>query len=85
MVSLWAREEMASVDLDDERLDERSVMLLSSLGNRPNLSIPSACGGRAEMVAAYRFFDNDKVRFDKLLASHVQRTLRAIASSPLNN
>ena len=83
MVSLWAREEMASVDLDDERLDERSVMLLSSLGNRPNLSIPSACGGRAEMVAAYRFFDNDKVRFDKLLAPHAQRTLQRLAEHPV--
>jgi len=83
VVSLWAREEMASVDLGDERLDQRSAMLLSSLGNRPNLSIPSACGGRAEMVAAYRFFDNDNVRFDKLLAPHVQRTLQRLAEHPV--
>ena len=83
MVSVWAREEMATVDLNDERLDARSAMLLSSLGNRPNLSIPSACGGRAEMEAAYRFFDNDKVRFDKLLASHVQRTLERLGEHPV--
>jgi len=83
VVSVWAREEMASVDLNDERLDARSAMLLSSLGNRPNLSIPSACGGRAEMEAAYRFFDNEKVGFDKLLAPHAQRTLERLGEHPV--
>src|SRR5206468_1952001 len=46
-----AEEEMATVDLGDERLDERAVMLLSALGNRPDLSIPAACRGRAEIKA----------------------------------
>ena len=47
MIAPWAKEEMASVDLADERLDDRAVTLLSALGSRPNLSIPAACGGRA--------------------------------------
>lgn len=42
--------------------------------NRPNLSIPAACGGKAEMTAAYRFFDNDKVTFDKVLGPYIART-----------
>src|ERR1700722_3546234 len=65
MIAPWAEEEMVTVDLGDERLDARVVVLLSSLGDRPNLSIPAACLGRAEIEAAYRFFDNDKVTFEK--------------------
>lgn len=76
MISLWAQEEVASVDLGDQRLDARTAMLLSALGNRPNLSIPAACAGRAEMQAAYRFFDNEKVTFERVLAPHVDRTLQ---------
>jgi hypothetical protein len=79
MISPWAHEEIGSVDLGDERLDARAAMLLSALGNRPNLSIPAACGGRAEMQAAYRFFDNDKVSFEKVLAPHVERTLQRMS------
>lgn len=76
MVSVWATDEMAAADFGDERLDARAAQLLSTLGNHPNLSIPAACGGHAETQAAYRFFDNDKVTFQQVLAPHVQRTLQ---------
>jgi hypothetical protein len=79
MFSAWANEEAASVKLGDERLDGRMAIVLSALGNRPTLSIPAACGGRAEMQAAYRFFDNDKVTFAKVLAPHYERTLQRLA------
>ena len=49
------------------------------MGSRPNLSIPAACGGRAEMQAAYRFFDNDKVTFAKVLEPHIERTRERMA------
>jgi hypothetical protein len=75
----WAEEEMKTVNLGDERLDARMVMLLSSLGDRPNLSIPAACTGRAEMEAAYRFFDNDRVTFEKVLEPHVACTRKRMA------
>jgi hypothetical protein len=83
VVSDWARDETASIDLDDERLNERTAILLSSLGNRPNLSIPSACGGRAEMVAAYRYFDNDKVTLTRLITPHARRTRQRMAGHPV--
>src|SRR5438552_19130847 len=70
---------MGPADFGDERLDARVITLLSALGNRPNLSIPAACGGRAEMKAAYRFFDNDKVSFDKVLEPHIARTVERLA------
>ncbi len=79
MIAPWVKEELEIADLGDERLDARFEMLLSALASRPNLSIPAACGGRAEMEAAYRFFDNDKVTFDKVLQPHVARTLQRLA------
>src|SRR3954447_13749985 len=74
----WAVEELRTVDLGDERLDARFEILLSALGSRPNLSIPAACAGSAELKAAYRFFDNDKVTFD-VLRPHTDQTIRRIA------
>src|SRR5713101_9328620 len=74
MIAPWANKEVAAANLGDDRLDDRLAMILSDLGNRPNLSIPAACGGRAEMEAAYRFFDNDKVTFEKVLEPHIART-----------
>jgi Transposase DNA-binding len=75
----WAKEEVEEADLGDERLYARLERLLGALGNRPNLSIPAACGGRAEMVGAYRFFNNDKVTFDNVLQPHVARTWQRVA------
>ena len=83
MVAAWAQEEMDSVQLGDERLDTRIATLLSDLGNRPNLSIPGACRGRAEMQAAYRFFANDKVSFQNVLSPHSARTLQRMAQHPV--
>jgi hypothetical protein len=79
MIAEWAREEMSTVELGDQRLDTRSVELLSALGKQPNLSIPAACKGRAEIKAAYAFFDNGKVTFEKVLEPHYARTLERIA------
>ncbi len=70
----WAREEMATVQLGDQRLNKRAASLLSTLGKRPNLSIPAACKGRAELKAAYGFCNNDRTSFDNILQPHCQRT-----------
>jgi hypothetical protein len=52
MFSHRAVAEIAGADFGDKRLDARVAILLSTLGDRPILSIPAACGGRAEMKAA---------------------------------
>lgn len=83
MIAPWVEEEMSTVKLGDVRLDARAAVVLSALGERPNLSIPAGCRGRAEMVAAYRFFDNDKVTFDKVLAPHIERTLQRAAQEKI--
>jgi len=74
---------MASVQLGDKRLNERLSKVLSDLGDRPTASIPAACGGHTEMTAAYRFFDNPKVTYNKVLEPHVAATRQRMAEQPV--
>jgi Transposase DNA-binding/Transposase Tn5 dimerisation domain len=83
MLSTWAIDEMKTADLADRRLNRRLTRLLSDLGQRPTASIPAACGGHTEMTAAYRFFDNDKVTFERVLRPHHERTTERIAAQPV--
>ena len=70
----WAEEEMAAVDLGDQRLNRRAATLLDTMSMKPDSSIPTKTKGLAEMTAAYRFFDNPEVDEQKLLEPHYQRT-----------
>ena len=83
MTTPWAQSEVADADLGDTRLDDRLARLLSDLGSRPHLSLPAACRGRAEIKAAYRFFDNPKVTFPKVIRPHRARTRDRIAEHPV--
>jgi hypothetical protein len=78
MVSQWVMEETQDADLLDKRLELRFRTLLDSLSKASTASIPAACNDRAEMVAAYRFFDNKKVQFENVIAPHIDSTYRRI-------
>ena len=82
MVIPWALSEMKTADLKDERLNNRLREVLSQLGGHPTASIPAACGGHAEMTAAYRLFDNDNATFEAILQPHIDSTRQRIASHP---
>lgn len=49
---------------------------MGRLADRPGDSIPAASRGLAETMAAYRFLDNEKVTFDKVLQPHQDATLQ---------
>lgn len=71
----WVRDELSTCDLGDARLDQRYGKLLDRFESKPSLSIPAACRGRAEMEAAYRFFDNAKVTPARVLQPHRDATI----------
>jgi hypothetical protein len=79
MIAPWVQAEMKTVHLNDKRLDKRLVKVLSELAAQPTASIPAACGGRAEMVAAYRLFENPKTNFANVLQPHFESTWQRIA------
>jgi hypothetical protein len=74
----WAKEEFGEADLGDVRRNARLVQLASVLGAQPSASLPDATDDPATLKAAYRFFANDYVRADAILASHIQSTIRRI-------
>lgn len=83
MCESWLTEELATAQLDDQRLNERFAGILQAFAERPNASIPAALGGRAELEASYRFFDNEKVTPQKLLKPHYDATRKRCAAQPV--
>jgi hypothetical protein len=79
----WAEEEFGEADLGDVRRNARLVQLASVLGAQPSASLPDATDDPATLKAAYRFFDNDYVRADAMLESHVRSTTRRMQAVPL--
>lgn len=71
----WAMEEFRGIDLGDQRLDRRAVLLAERLAEKPLASIPGACNGWAETQAAYRFFGQEEMDWRDLLAPHTGCTL----------
>ena len=71
MIAPWAIEEVAHRISVTHDWTSGWWCCCLTLGSRPNLSIPAACGGRAEIKAAYRFFDNDKATFEKVIEPHI--------------
>jgi hypothetical protein len=80
MMAPWVCDEMKTADLKDKRLNDRLREVLSQLAARPTASIPAACGGRAEMTAAYRLFDNEKASFDAILQAHTDAAAQRMAA-----
>jgi hypothetical protein len=75
----WAANELKTVNLNDKRLNERLVEILKNLSKNPHLSIPAACGGHSETMAAYRFFENPKTTIQNILPPHRDATEQRIA------
>jgi len=75
----WGDEEFKTIELGDERLNRRAVLLAERLGQKPSASIPGACQSWAETAAAYRFLRNEEVSWDKVLAPHWQASQARMA------
>jgi hypothetical protein len=76
-------DEIAACEFGDARLKARLQIIAQRLLEKPNMSIPSACNGRAEMEAAYRFFGNPNVTPDEILNSHATASLTRVKKSKI--
>jgi hypothetical protein len=74
----WAEEEFGTIRLYDERLKQRLYTLAQDFYNSPQANIPEACGSKARMWGAYRFFRNPKVTMDIILNAHTEATIERI-------
>jgi hypothetical protein len=51
-----------------------------TLADKPGSSIPGACAGRAETVAAYRLLAHEDVSWRDVLEAHGQATVRRMSA-----
>jgi hypothetical protein len=77
----WVEEELTGLSLGDKRLDRRLRLLMERLGQKPGLSIPAACKGLAETMAAYRFFDNEQATPEGILRPHFESSVSRMEGS----
>ena len=75
----WIEHEFADVRLGDTRLDDRYRTVLVDLTRHCTKTVcRSLARSPARMKAAYRFFDNARVRIGDMLAPHVNRTAERV-------
>ena len=74
----WIEHELAASRLPDARLEKRLRDLVRQLANGVGRSIPFACQDWAAAKAAYRFFSNDRVGEEQILAGHFVATRKRI-------
>jgi hypothetical protein len=70
----WTQTEFEQLDLGDARLNKRARLLMERMAAEPTASVPQACHGWGETIAAYRFFDNEKVQWHAILEPHWLQT-----------
>jgi hypothetical protein len=78
----WAYRELASAWLPDARLDERLISMVEAFSEHPEAGCPEALG-KAGAKAAYRFWDNQRIQPDQILAPHAEQTARRSAEYPV--
>lgn len=78
----WAAQEMASVDLGDQRLNQRAQAILSDRLARPANSFYRSFGSPDQTKGAYQLLENPRyeITLASLLAPHQQQTARRMAA-----
>jgi hypothetical protein len=79
----WIADEFSGMNLGDERLNERARILMERMSAKPTASIPMACSGWSETMAAYRFLANDELEWADILAPHWAQTQRRMSAHPV--
>jgi hypothetical protein len=77
----WVDQEVLASGFKDERLGKRFKTVLKQLSEATAESIPWACQDWASTKAAYRFFDNDRVSEQEILAGHFRATRERFAGT----
>jgi len=69
------REELCGADFGDRRLTERLGLLAERVAWKPDVCLPKVLS-ETELEGAYRFLNNERVSLDKILAPHIEQTVR---------
>lgn len=70
----WAQNEFGSAPLGDQRRTKRLLRIAAALAENPGGTLPQAFPQWDELKAAYRFFGQRGVTFERVLTPHLERT-----------
>lgn len=79
----WIDDDLATVDLGDERRNKRLRRIVERFAQRPGASIPPVFEDRAETQAAYRLLSNDEVKPEVILAALRRATVDHLADEAI--
>lgn len=82
MNNTWAHNEFKTINLGDQRLNNRLIKLSEDFINSPESPINQSCEDWAATKAAYRFFQNESISYKKITHSHVNATLERCNEYP---
>lgn len=74
--------EVSGALLGDARRSKRLASITERAARSPDMSFPEMASGDAELEAFYRFFGNESLSPDELLAPHVRATVARCAARP---
>lgn len=74
----WVEDELGRVEFYDPRLTRRLFSLVRDFAGQLEAPIPQACKTKAKVKAAYRFFNNKRVRMDTILRAHIESTIERV-------
>jgi hypothetical protein len=73
----WAQTEFGLAPLGDSRRTDRLITVAARLAANPGGTLPQAMSDWAELKAAYRLLNASHVTFQRVSATHWERTLQA--------
>jgi hypothetical protein len=76
----WLAGELGGSTLPDQRLARRLLHIAGRMSASPGQPLPLACQDWAATKAAYRFFDNDRVTEQGVLAGHFAATKSRVST-----
>ena len=71
----WISEQWENCNLGDNRRNTRAIKIAQSIILKPDLSLPNQLENWAELKAAYRFFNTEKVTHESLQKKHREKLL----------
>ena len=71
----WAHNEFKTINLGDQRLNNRLIKLSEDFINSPTSPINQSSENWAATKAAYRFFQNESISYNDITHSHIMATL----------
>lgn len=78
-----SKEEWSTINLGDQRLNDRAVKIGAKFLQNPFVSPPKMLKSPKELKAFYRFMDSDKVSHTKLIHPHTKKTKKVIAQQKI--